>query len=539
MHKIKTVYLVSALLIILFGLVTFSMRTKSPTCDEFAHHVASGYSYLVTGDFRMNPASPPLPRVLAALPLWFLKAKAPLDHSSWKEGNSPVFAHQFFEVYNHNMDQLIFWARIPIVILSIIFGFFVFYWSRALFGEMAAYFSLILYCFCPDIIAHSGLATADLAVAFFFFMTLMCYWKYLKEPALKYLFFTGVMAGLAFLSKFSAVLLFPIMLLTALLSGKVKEIALPKMLAFLFICFFTVWAGYGFELKPLLTNTPDPAKKIAMYQKAGGEALVHFAEKVSVPLSTFSSAFVSMMVTKARGTHAYLMGQWSDKGWWYYYFVAFLIKNTIPFILLIFASFFIFKKLGLDRLTQVTLLTPVVFFFAATLGDKAQAGIRYFLPIYPLLFLLAGAGAAYLWKKNNAMRFIVAALLSWHAAEAIHIFPDYLAYFNESIGGPDNGYKWLRDSNIDWGQDLKGIGKLAQKEKYPEVVVLTLSPVDPADYGIPYRRFNESDSAAPAKTVYAVGVHFWDSVRWAKHIKPDRIIGHSFFIYDMRGEKTA
>src|SRR3989338_3730766 len=85
-------------LFVLAAQVVTAMRTKSPTCDEFSHHVASGYSYLVTGDFRMNPASPPLPRLLSALPLLFLKPQVPLEHPSWKEGNSPEFARQFFEV---------------------------------------------------------------------------------------------------------------------------------------------------------------------------------------------------------------------------------------------------------------------------------------------------------------------------------------------------------------------------------------------------------------------------------------------------------
>ena len=81
---------VFCLLFVLVLQVTFAMRGKSPTSDEYSHHVASGYSYLVTaGDFRLDPASPPLPRMLAALPLLWLKARAPLDDVSWKEGNCP------------------------------------------------------------------------------------------------------------------------------------------------------------------------------------------------------------------------------------------------------------------------------------------------------------------------------------------------------------------------------------------------------------------------------------------------------------------
>ena len=170
------------LLACLAAQTTLGMVTKSATADEFYHHVASGYSYWVTGNFKMNPASPPLPRLLASAPLHFLGAKAPLSHKSWETGDSPEFAKQFFFYTNNTVDRFVFWARVPIVFLSILFGLAVFLFSRHLFGGVAAFFSLGLYCFCPNIIAHSGLATADLAVAFFFFLTLVSFYFYLINP---------------------------------------------------------------------------------------------------------------------------------------------------------------------------------------------------------------------------------------------------------------------------------------------------------------------------------------------------------------------
>ena len=38
---------------------------------------------------------------------------------------------------------------------------------------------------------------------------------------------------------------------------------------------------------------------------------------------------------------------------------------------------------------------------------------------------------------------------------AFWIWPDYLGYFNVFVGGPAHGYKYLIDSNYDWGQDAK------------------------------------------------------------------------------------
>ena len=107
------------LLCLLAVQVTGAMRTTSPTSDEFSHHIANGYSYLKTWDFRMNPG-PSFPRLLVAVPLAFLGAKLPpKDDPSWVNGNSPEFAKQFFTIYNTDLDRLVFWARVPIVLLSL------------------------------------------------------------------------------------------------------------------------------------------------------------------------------------------------------------------------------------------------------------------------------------------------------------------------------------------------------------------------------------------------------------------------------------
>ncbi len=528
--KIGVFFLLSAFL----AQVIFSMREKSPTVDEFAHNIASGYSHLMTRNFKMIPGSPPLPRLLSAIPLYFLKARLPLDHISWQQNNSPEFATQFFHHYNQNMDEMVFWARIPIAILSVLLGLCVFMWSKTLFGAIGAFTSLVLYCFCPDIIAHSGLSTADLSVTLFFFLTLAYFWSYLKKPSCKHLVLTGVVTGLAFLSKFSAVLIFPTLLIIAFVSKKTKEISLLKIFSFLVVCFFTVWAGYFFELKPLLKDTPDPAKKAALIEKLGGKQALSFAESTPIPLATFGVAFTSMMFTRAQGTNAYLMGEWSRHGWWYYYLVAFLIKNSIPFVLFSVLALVFFKKLGLDKLTTAIFYVPIAVFFVVTLNDKAQAGIRYFLPIYPLLFVLAGGVVMYFFKKGKIFKWLMIFLLAWHAAEAFFIYPDYLAYFNEWVGGPKNGYKYLRDSNIDWGQDLKGLGAYVKKEGFKEVALYYYGPVDPGYYGIHYRVLSPSEFKVPQKTVYAVSVHHLDTLEWTAHTLPTQRIGYSMYVYDLR-----
>jgi hypothetical protein len=535
--KARIEFLVPILLAFFVGQVFFSMSTKSPTHDEFAHHTASGFSHLVTGDFRMNPAEPPFSRLLSAIPLYFLGTKAPLDDDSWVKGNSPAFAREFFYQPGFSQERIIFWARLPILLLGALFGYFVFVWAHELFGNVGGVAALALYAFCPNILAHSSLATSDISVAFFFYLTLWRYWKYLKKQTRKNLVLTGVMAGLAFLSKFSAILIFPTLLLIAFFNGSLKKISPGRTGAFLGVCFLTVWAGYFFEMKPLLKHTPDPPKKTAVYRSIGGERLVRFADETPVPLSTFISAFGSMMMTRAKGTNAFLMGEWShsQKSWWYYYIVAFAIKDTIPFIILVFLSLCCLSRIPTDRLTKIFFVVPIAVFFLATMRDKAQAGIRYFLPIYPLFFVFCGGWVAWAWKQKKVLRLAVLTLLSWHALSAARIYPDYLAYFNELIGGPDQGYRYLRDSNIDWGQDLKGVAEWAKKENYPELALATISPVDiQKAYGVSWRLLTEEEYRKPGPHVYALGVHIIDGIDWAHRYQPVKIIGHSMWVYDFR-----
>lgn len=536
------VFPVVLLLAALFAQAFFSMQTKAPTCDEFAHHTASGFSHLVTGDFRMNPAEPPFSRLLSAIPLYFLGVKAPLNDASWDEGNSPAFAQKFFYQEGLSQDKIIFWARLPIVFLSILFGYFVYIWARELFGLTGGLVALSLYVFCPDILAHSGLATSDISIAFFFYMTLWRYWKYLHKQSRKNLILAGAMAGLAFLSKFSAVMLFPVLFLITAFTGSWKKVSLIRVVAFLSVCFLTVWAGYFFEMKPLLKNTPDPPKKIEAYRAIGGEGLVRFANDIPVPLSTFTSAFTSMMVTRAKGTNAFFMGEWSQnqKGWWNYYPVAFGIKNTLPSVILILISLACFFWLPAGRTPKSFLLIPIVFFFFATMSDKAQAGIRYFLPIYPLFFILCGGWAAWVWNKNNVAKAAIVGLLSWHALEACFHYPNHLSYFNQVIGGSSQGYRYLRDSNLDWGQDLKGASEWLKSRDRKEIVLRTISPVDMKKaYGIAWRLFTPEEDLNPGAYVYVMGVHDIESAQWTQQIKPTKIIGHSVWIYDFTDKESV
>lgn len=531
-------WLFAALLLCLPLQVLPAMSQKSPTSDEFAHHLASGFSHLVKRDFRMNPAMPPLPRLLTAVPMVLLGARGPWDDPSWATGNSPDFARAFFYHANAHipLDRLIFWARLPVLLVSMAFAALVFWWARRLAGPVAGFAAMTLYVFCPDVVAHSGLATSDLCVAFFFFSAIVAFERFLRSPDDRKAVGTAVLTGAALLSKFTAVLLVPVFVLIAVVAGKWRTLTLRRTAVFAVVGVFTVWAGYFFEVKPLLENTPDPAKKEAFLEKMGGPALVEWARR-PLPLTTFAASLSGMVFTRAKGTNAFLLGEWSTKGWWYYYLVAFFVKNTLPFLLLILLTVVLARRLPLDRIAWAAIAVPILFFFLITLPDRAQAGIRYFLPIYPLFFTACGAAVAWIWQSAHRLRPLAAALLAWHALEAAAIAPDSLAYFNQTVGGPDGGHRILRDSNIDWGQDLKGLGRYVRDHGIPEVALLYYGSVSPESYGIPWRNPANDEFETPRAAVYAVAVHNLNAMKWADRISPDARIGHSIYVYDLRHPK--
>src|SRR5207244_2419086 len=86
-----------ALALILLGVCLKAFRplpTRSATNDE-AVHLAAGYSYWQTRDFRMNPEHPPLAKLIAALPVWFLHPKFDTAGNDWKTADQYPFGFRF------------------------------------------------------------------------------------------------------------------------------------------------------------------------------------------------------------------------------------------------------------------------------------------------------------------------------------------------------------------------------------------------------------------------------------------------------------
>ena len=179
------------------------------------------------------------------------------------------------------------------------------------------------------------------------------------------------------------------------------------------------------------------------------------------------------------------------------------------------------------------LLLPVAALFVVTCFDSAQVGIRYLLPVLPLLFVWIG-GLALLDKRSFLWRYALAAFFLFNLATALPVFPNYLSYFNPVATLLGGGWRYVRGSDVDWGQGLKALKRYMDKENVDEVVLRYFGPADPTFYGIRSVPLTEEEMKDPARKIYAISIFYLEHAEWTARIQPTATVGGSIFIYDFR-----
>jgi Dolichyl-phosphate-mannose-protein mannosyltransferase len=520
----------------------FFIRANAPTYDE-ALHLAAGYSYLATGDFRLEPQNPPLIKELLALPL-FLVYRLPFDPDPkrWHDGDDFYVGQDFLYRSALPADQILLLGRILNLFLGTLLVALVGWWAYRLWRDYAALLAIAVASVEPNLVAHSSLVTTDTGATLFIFLTVYLLWEYVRFPRWWVLSATGVAAGMALVSKFSTVLLIPIigLIITASLCIDRAESLLP------------------------LRNRPNPIQ----YKFFEGSVvlLVIFVFAVAIiPIPYFFRGFqpwlfgLQRFVALVREGHpAFFLGEISYQGWWSYFVFAFLVKTPIGSLLLISAALLFYrsgKPLGWRE--GLCLLLPAVIFFLAVTQSKVNIGLRHMLPVYPLLFVLA-ARLATLEPHRWWFRFLViGAPLAFTAVSSLRVAPHQLAYFNELVGGPGEGYHYLSDSNLDWGQDLRGVKAYMEKEKLQIIYFSYFGTAPPSYYNIRYQyvpgswplRWPPPPDRVPAtaRKILAISVRNLQDASiphirlfgWLRLRKPIAKIGYSIFVYDLTNDREG
>ncbi len=583
-HSSKTTNIIAAILLaIMLVTAVFSMKDDSTTMDELAH-IPAGYSYLTQKDFRLNPEHPPLVKDLAAAPLLGLNLNFPEDHTSWQNGinNQWFFGTQFLNHSGNDADQITFLARLPMILLLIFLAWFLFFWTKQLAGSKAALFVLFLFSFSPTFLAHGRLVTTDVAAALGIVLATYFWLKFLKEPTKKNIFIAGIIFGIAMLLKYSLVLLIPFfgiitIIYAALKTGSLKQIVKYTGLAILIAVIgvvFVIWPVYGLhtwnyppekqlsDTTSILESNNLPVLKdfcVWAADKPGFRSLGHY--------------LLGLLMATQRtvgGNTVYFMGMISAAGWWYYFPVVYILKIPLSFHFLTLLALFgiiykVFKRTGLGQtcprpvlswlkdwvvihFVEFSMLIFLAIYWFTSISGNLNIGVRHILPTFPFIYILVAIGIKNFIAHRIAIIGIIL-LLVWYAVSSLMTYPYYLSYFNELTGGTKNGYKYVVDSNYDWGQDLKRLKKWTDENNVEKIYIEYFGGSDTKYYlkekfrpwqgTKPASEFPKGNYLAVSATLLQGGRgdatsgfdQSTNHYRWLNNYGPATRIGTSIFVY--------
>ena len=520
------------------------IQANSQTVDE-AMHLAAGYSYLTKKDFRIEPQNPPLIKEFLALPL-FLSYRLPFnpDPQHWREADGYLIGRDLLYNSTPSADRMLALTRFPNLFLGTILIALTAWWAHRLWGSRAGLLAMALASFEPNLVAHSSLVTTDIGVTLFIFLTVYLLWEYVNRPRWTFLVGIGISTGMALVAKYSAVLVIPMIALIVTAS------------------LFTSSEPYV----PLLPKTWNPNKpRHKLLQAAAVLSFILFVALLTIPpaylfqgFQPWLSGFHQFLTLSEEGLPAFFLGEYSWHNWWGYFPVAFLIKTPMGSLVLITISL-VFYRAGspLGYRQALFLVLPVILIFLPMTQAKTNIGLRHILPVYPFLFILASRMATLRFRRPSLALLLIGIPLTWTSISSLRIAPHQLAYFNESVGGPEQGYRYLSDSNLDWGQDLKELKAYMEKEKLPMIYLSYFGTAPPSYYGIRYQDVASKGTLTPPpaekvpdnapRKIFAISVYNLQDVsnssnplfRWLRLREPIAKIGYSIFVYDLTNDPVG
>ncbi len=608
MSRILRAGLPLLLILTYFALGMAQVTHASITFDE-GPHLAIGYATLRTGDLRLQPVHihPPLANVLAAAPL-LLQSDLPDPRTvaGWEIASLSAITDAVVWRYPEPA-RIAVAGRLPILWLGVLLGALIYRWAKNLGGWRAGLLALALYAFDPNCIAHGSLITTDMAAVFFIVATLYLTSGEWRMANGKWrMVAIGVLLGLAQLAKVSALMLVPVVGALLLVQAVVEQsqrigesadgelritnyglritdhglrIAKDVLRAWLVVfgvAALGVWAGYGFEVGSV-PGFPIP-----------------------FPAATHVRIFQSLREHYDLGHPTFLLGQVSNHGWWWYFPIAFVFKTPWPALLLALWAVLRFvlkrwdsgmvKHWNMQTVNTLALLLFPVLYAASSLFSSVNIGYRHLLPLLPFLYVGIGVRMANgKWQMANDKSRIpnpesritdyelritnyasritpysllltsysllltsYSLLLAWLIVGTLAVAPHFLTFFNEIAGGARGGYRYLVDSNLDWGQNLWDLRAWMAAHGEQHVYYAHYSPARLDVYGID-ADFLPPDPRAvvfapwnPAPGLYAIGATVLqgpyapdvNTYAWFRGREPVARLGNALWLYRVPPRET-
>jgi hypothetical protein len=406
------------------------------TVDEM-FHVACGVEWLTQGTYKQEAQHPPVGRILTGVGPW-------LDGAKLIGGNRNLYDEGSYVLYaGRDYDKRVALARAGVLPMFWIACWAVYAWSARRFDRLTGALAVLVLSNTPAVLAHSGLATTDMPFTAGFAVALLTLVAMLERPSIARGAVFGAGMAFAMATKFSTLLFFPACAIAAVvwlwrrgggglrgMMAGARGVLVPVPVA-VCVCVVLVWGVYRFSW--------GPAPVIG----------------ISFAAPEFFKGIEEVQQHNAMGHPSWLLGSYSDHGFWYYYPVALFFKTPLALIALAgWGAWIAWRRREWRYWLPLAFLAGVLI---SSVMSRINIGTRHVLPVYIFMALLAAAAVREALSSGIRRRMgaglALAALLVVSSAAA---HPDYLPYFNLLAG--DNPEEILVDSDLDWGQDMKRLG---------------------------------------------------------------------------------
>lgn len=444
--------IIITLLTVFFIVNVLSLRHLSPTTDE-EKHFRYGMMILDGNSDRFDDSKMPfsafnaVPQKLSGL---------------FPAGPVRVFLQELYT------------ARLVTILFSMGVAFLVYHWTRELYGDRAGWLALFLYVWNPNLIAHSMLVTTDMYSVGMALFSIYFFWKFLHQPTWKSGLLAASVLGISQLAKYTGVFLYPLFLLIALVfyapqwTSALRERAYRKLFgfilrmtqsAFLFLLISLLIINVGFLFNRTFTPLPAYSFDSKLFQtiqeKLSG--LGNVPVPVPYPYLQGLDMVRDREQTGAGFGRIYLFGELRESdGFNGYYFFATLFKMPLAVQAVILVALVVylrqFNRTTFRQNEQFFLLPALFFTLYFNFFYNAQIGIRFFLVVYPLLFILAGRLIQNGFHITRPQKVVGGVLAAYTILSVLSYHPHYIPYFNELVWDRRFAYKYLADSNIEWAQ---------------------------------------------------------------------------------------
>ena len=519
------IWIALVLVLIASARMIASYDSMSHTIDEPVH-LACGMEWLEKHTYTYEPHHPPLTRAFMALLPRIFGSHGHGIKDDTSEGLAILFA-------NGSEESTLALARLGILPFFWIACWVTFACTRWIAGATAAIISTFLITMTPAMLAHGSLATTDMGLAALLWLAVYLGWRWIETPTVKGAIFFGAATGAGTLAKFSMLAFFPASVLVALFLWFVwarKERAsilslvrerLPQLGITAVVAAVVIWAGYRFSFGPV------PAYSI------------------SLPAPEFWNGILDVKKHDKLGHLTYLMGSVNTVGWPSFFVIALGVKTPVAILVMGLAGILLLlftKYFGSRGWIAPSMIIGVLVF--SSFFSNIKIGTRHVLPVNVGLAIAGGCAAIWLLRRplgsiytQGAVYMALVTLLF----NSVGAHPSYLAYFNFIAG--EEPEEFLVDSDLDWGQDTRLLGKRLREVGAKQV---HFNPFTPGDlqkmYGFPPVDALDVNGPKPGwnavsltrlklglfgdtRYAYDPGFHFWP-----ERIAPVERVGHGILL---------